>query len=149
MKMNCNDIRSELPGYRNLRSEDPKRTAVQSHLDGCEACRTEAARLRTLWNTLGADLGITPSADFRARFWVRVRQEDEKESPIFGWLTWKRWTAVTAGALAAWTIGVSGPALWALKDRETRLTHPAVTMISSPFASQSLADIYFKGPAHE
>lgn len=149
MKMTCNNIRSELPGFRNLKSEDPKRAAVQSHLDGCESCRMEAARLTTLWETLGADLRIMPSADFRARFWERVRQEDEKEDPVFGWLTWKRWVAVTAGALTAWTIGISGPAVLALKNREARSVHPAVAIISSPFAEQSLADIYFKGPTHE
>ncbi len=149
MKMNCADVRSELPGYRSLKNEDPTRAAVQSHLDGCNTCRMEAERLTALWNTLGADLRLIPSTDFRTRFWERVRQEDEKESPIFGWLTWKRWAAVTAGALTAWTIGISGPAIWALKDREAQSAHPAVTIISAPFAEQSLADIYFKGPTHE
>ena len=147
--MNCKDVQIELPGYRNLSKADPARVAVQSHLDQCESCRIEAARLASLWDALGADPKIMPSADFRVRFWEKVRREDEKESPILGWLTWKRWAVVTAGALAAWTIGVTGPAVWILRNRETRSAHPAVAIISSPFTNQSLADIYFKGPAHE
>lgn len=147
--MNCTDIRLELAAYRNLKKGNPVRAAIESHLVSCSACRAEEAAMSAVWKTLETCPPIAPSRDFRARFWEKVRQSEEAENPFWGWLTWKRWTALTAGALAAWTFGVSGPALWAANSVAEQATHPAVQHIVSPFAEQSIADIYFKGPDHE
>lgn len=147
--MTCTDVRLELATYRNLKKENPVRAAIESHLVSCSACQAEDQRLTTVWEALEMVPTIAPSPDFRARFWEKVRQAEEAENPFWGWLTWKRWTALTAGALAAWTFGVSGPALWAAKSVAEQATHPAVQQIVSPFTEQSIADIYFKGPEHE
>jgi hypothetical protein len=74
--MRCEDISDKLPDYLAGRSEPAERSAIESHLEGCPACRSETEGLASTWGLLGAI--PAPSADsdaMRARLDAAIERE--------------------------------------------------------------------------
>ena len=91
-------IERQLSAYldRELRPGDEDR--IRRHLEGCDACREEAARLALLRSVLAA----LPERPLPEDFWPQVRQGLHREAPRSLAGTWLRaWRERPAPALAA------------------------------------------------
>ncbi len=85
--------------------DDEQRSAVEQHLDDCEACREQVERL-ALVAAAGEELGtddrrIEPSADLDARALARIRAEASRhERPVRWWLPVVALPVAVAAAVA-------------------------------------------------
>src|SRR5215470_7695854 len=70
--MQCEEVRKQFADYVIDQMEEPVRSSVSEHLKICEICRTEAAELKSLWNTLGAIPPMEPSPALESRFHVML-----------------------------------------------------------------------------
>lgn len=100
--MNCKEVQELLPAYEGMVLTAPETAEVKNHLATCKSCQREFDLLSATWAMLEVLEPIQPSADFRARFWEKVRQEEEKKS----WLPVPRLVPVLAGFLGVWVVGV-------------------------------------------
>jgi anti-sigma factor RsiW len=76
---------------------------VKTHLRTCPECRNEERLLAVSWSLLGSLEPVQPSPDFRARFWEKVRAEEDKKR---SWLSWPRLVPAFAGIVGVWLTGV-------------------------------------------
>jgi anti-sigma factor RsiW len=90
-----------LPAYLDNQLDAAAAGRVKSHVAMCPDCREEERMLAASWNLLGSLEAIEPSPDFRARFWEKVRREEEKSSR----LSWPRLVPAFAGFLGVWAAG--------------------------------------------
>jgi hypothetical protein len=68
MIMTCDDLRAILPEFWAASLSPAARAGVEAHLASCEACRTEAGALGSLWQQLGTMPEEEPSPRVQARF---------------------------------------------------------------------------------
>lgn len=88
--------------------------AIDSHLEGCPACRAEHARWRRLFHTLATLQVGEPSASFDDAVMARVRLPEpaESEAPARLPALVRRLRRVAVAAAAVWTAAVVGGAAW-------------------------------------
>lgn len=80
--MHCDKIIERLPAFQDGALTPPETQEVRSHLTSCPRCRDDMELLSRTWNALALLKPLTPSPDFRARFWERVREEDAARIPL-------------------------------------------------------------------
>lgn len=100
--MDCSKIQEQLVAYLDGELGLQEKAECQSHLAGCLLCREEKETLERTWRLLEAASSIEPSSVFRARFWEKVRQEEQSWS----WLAFPRLVPAMARLLAVWVVGV-------------------------------------------
>ncbi len=100
--MASNHIADLLSAYLDGELSAAEEARVKSHLAACPACRTEEHELTVSWGLLGSLQPIEPSPAFRARFWERVKREEE----AWQWFSWSRLAPVFAGFMGIWVAGV-------------------------------------------
>jgi hypothetical protein len=82
MKDNCTGMDSKLADLLLDPAAAPAK--VQTHVDGCDHCRTELAELRAAMAVLDAWEGPEPSPYFMTR--LNARMWEEREAEPAGWL---------------------------------------------------------------
>lgn len=78
--MKCEEIQELLSLRQDIKISSENESKITEHLAVCEGCRSEDRSLSQVWALLKSWEPIQPSSDFKARFWLILR-EDEKE----GW----------------------------------------------------------------
>lgn len=157
--MDCERIQEELPAYQDKELPEPRMASIRSHLAGCANCRGEMKALTETWGLLGSLEPVQPSADFRARFWERIRQEAAQHRTLWERLAlgrsptdWRpptgrfggRFTPVLAGVMALWILGIAGGVLL-FERRLARGPDPgrtALEIFTSPYPPNSIEQIY-------
>jgi len=135
--MKCENAMEALSARLDHVPDASQDAAVEKHLASCPNCREEARLLSDAWNMLGVLQPIQPSADFRARFWARVRRE---EAPAPWRLLWNQLILPVAGLAAVWFLGVTVGAL-ALRNRALPLENTVMTL-TSPHEAGSIEQIW-------
>jgi anti-sigma factor RsiW len=100
--MDCAKIQEQLVAYLDGELDPQEKAGCESHLAGCPLCLKEKETLERTWQLLESAPSIEPSPAFRARFWERVRQEEQSWSG----LAFPRLVPAMAGLLAVWVVGV-------------------------------------------
>ncbi len=75
--MNCDKIQEIFADYLTGDIDDASRRAVQDHIAGCDACRSELENLTAVWAKLGVLPEEQPSGALRGRFYGML--EDAKK----------------------------------------------------------------------
>jgi hypothetical protein len=136
--MDCKHIQDLLPAFEEKLLAAHDMAAVQAHLSGCVQCQKELVQLSAAWNLLEVLEPVTPSPEFRVRFWEKARQE-EKAS----WLAFPRLIPAMAGFLGIWVAGVGLGAFFFMHSKPTTaMTRPAV------WSEASLTDAYMRRLGH-
>jgi len=78
----CEDFGAELVAYLDGELPEATRRPVASHVSTCLVCRRELDRLGSVRRWLDELPSIEPSADFAARLWDRLQNEDESVAPL-------------------------------------------------------------------
>jgi hypothetical protein len=73
--MDCRDLTALATDRLAGEAGEAARRELSSHLAGCEACRTEMARLEGVWATLGEDADAAVTPDFRRRTLALLEEE--------------------------------------------------------------------------
>ena len=98
----CEESQNLLSARLDGRLSPDEEARLRKHLAACAACREEERALSGLWSALGALEPVRPSADFKARFWLRVREEEALAEK--GWArafhSWRRLALALRPALA-------------------------------------------------
>jgi len=131
--MKCEDVQNKLVDLQMGFLEHQHAQEMETHLAGCMACREESKLFSGTWAILNEWRPVEPSAAFRARFWEKVREEENQKSSWFGF---PRLVPVFAGFLGVWIAGVSIGATLFLRAHDGSLI---VTQTDS-----SLATAYLK-----
>jgi putative zinc finger protein len=114
--MKCDKAQEFFSDYIENALDQPMVVALETHLNGCEACSADVSSLRDMWTVLDKVPQVEPPADFVWRTTTRLqnellnRREAERARPL-PW--WKRLTPVQAfsyvGIAALLLIGVVVP----------------------------------------
>ncbi|MBK8871791.1 MAG: zf-HC2 domain-containing protein [Elusimicrobia bacterium] len=144
--MNCREVQELLPAFIDAALEPEATIGVRTHLNACHICRQEESLLSSTWSALGALPSIQPSPEFRARFWERVRREEDESNKWWAVFLPKQLIPVAAGFLVIWTLGVAG-GLFLFKGRASasKPLELAVSVFASPFPPNSIEQIYLQG----
>ncbi len=88
--------------------------AIDSHLEGCAACRAEHARWRRLYHTLAKLQAVEPSVSFDDGVMAQLRLPEPAEATGAARLPalLRRLRPVAVAAAAIWTVAVVGGAVW-------------------------------------
>lgn len=100
--MDCAKVQEMLAACLDDELGSSDKAGCSAHLKTCDSCRKEKELLERAWQFLEAAPPIEPSAAFRAKFWERVRQDEESTS----WLSFPRLVPALAGFMAVWVVGV-------------------------------------------
>ena len=98
--MNCSDIRSRLPAFKDGELKPEVQEPVSRHLDSCPGCRQELARLARLAD----ELAVLEDVEVRPYFITRLKQriaDREARHVATKWFpSWVRRAAIPVGAAA-------------------------------------------------
>lgn len=73
--MDCRDVTTIALDRLAGEADEASRRELAAHLAGCEACRSEMARLEDLWTVLGTDPEAVVTPDFRKRTLALLEEE--------------------------------------------------------------------------
>jgi len=144
--MNCKNVVQALPDYLSHTLGETETVGVRAHLDLCPECREESRLLSASWDMLGLLEPVQPSADFRSRFWEKVRQEENTVLGRTGFFARFPLAPALAGFLVLWILGVAGGAR--LFDRRHETATPleiALNRFTSPYPQNSVELIFQEG----
>lgn len=144
--MNCKKVVQTLPDYLSHALGETETERVRVHLDLCPECREESRLLMATWDILGLIEPVQPSADFRARFWEKVRQQENAVFGGTGFFARFPFAPALAGFLLLWVLGVAGGAR--LFDRRHETATPleiALNRFTSPYPQNSVELIFQEG----
>ncbi len=116
--------------------------ALDSHLEGCAACRLAAARLEHAWHALGALEGVVTAPDD----WARIETAAEARRWIPLWLRWQLapLRPAAAGVLAAMVaLGTTGGVLLS----RAALAPQRAGSIESRIFAETLGELPWGSPA--
>ena len=85
MAMNCEAVEKSSIAYLDGRTSPGQRREIETHLDGCGACRERARQLRELWGILDELPVLNPSPGFDAAVRARIAQAPHPWG-AWGWL---------------------------------------------------------------
>jgi anti-sigma factor RsiW len=110
--MKCRQIEHDLGLHLDGELPPERDNALRAHLDACESCRDELARLRSLAEAVAA----VPAGEPPAQVWAAIerRLSDEalagsaEASRSFGGLLRHRWVATAAAVALAIGLGLAG-----------------------------------------
>ena len=114
--MKCDKAQEFFSDYIENALDRPMTVALETHLNGCEACRADVAGLRDMWTVLDKLPQVEPPADFVWRTTTRLQNEllnrrEAERARALPW--WKRMTPVMAfscaGVAALLVIGLMAP----------------------------------------
>ena len=96
--MSCDKIQELFADYLTGDIDDGSRRAVQDHIAGCDACRSELENLTAVWAKLGVLPEEQPSGALRGRFYGMLedakkelesaRPKAPKRGLFEGWREW-------------------------------------------------------------
>lgn len=72
--MECKKLQERLSAYLDNEVSGQERRLLEEHLRSCAECRTELEALQAAGDVVKTLPEVTPSPDFRARFWQKVRE---------------------------------------------------------------------------
>ena len=78
--MKCEDCQRSLLDYLTHKLPSGTGRLVESHLAGCDACRTELAELGEAWEALGSIPDEEPSPQLSARFYAMLEEARAEET---------------------------------------------------------------------
>ncbi len=83
--MRCNKAEHLLSLFLDDQLSKRKASKVKAHLEACSVCSKELNYLKESWDLLKEYKSISPSPDFKAKFWQRVSQEEAvvERKPVF------------------------------------------------------------------
>ncbi len=102
--MKCDKAQEFFSDYIENALDRPMTVALETHLNGCEACRADVAGLRDMWTVLDKLPQVEPPADFVWRTTTRLQNEllnrrEAERARALPW--WKRMTPVMAFSYSA------------------------------------------------
>lgn len=100
-----------------------------AHMDECEECRAELARIAAVLDRVDAPEVPEPDADYESRVWQRLEWRLRGEKKRERRKEWSRWAAVAAVVALAFIAGL----LW---KRENRAVVPQVVQRPTPSPNQ-------------
>ena len=102
--MKCEDVKPLMADYWAGHLEGAEQSAYETHLESCDSCRAEAARLETLWRGLALLPHEEPGGAVRGRFYdtLRAYRQGMDAHPRWRWPVWQ-----IAAAAALLLIGVA------------------------------------------
>jgi len=97
--MKCDQLKSHIPDLLLDELDEPTKSAIESHLSICPACKTEMESLGMLWTKLGAIPEQQPGADLRLRFdtMLEAYKEGLQQAAVR-----KNWLEIVNGWLEKW-----------------------------------------------
>jgi len=106
--MNCERAKKMLVEYSEGVLAEGKKSAVESHLAGCEACRGELSQIERLKGSLLSLDVPERDAEFWRRFSDRLSQRlvDEEPAPAKRPLLWRAGLPIAATAVAALVVAI-------------------------------------------
>lgn len=119
---------------------------MKEHLAACQDCREEARLLASSWESLGLLESLTPSGDFRARFWARVRREEVWGAARTRIYAKYPLAPAMLGFFVFWVMGVVG-GLWVFESRRSSgaILAQVVNRWISPYPQGSIEKIFLEG----
>jgi len=127
--MNCDKTRELLVALLDGELRAQEEAACQAHLKGCPACAAEKKLLEASWQALDHLPAVTPSANWRADFWRRAREEEAAAIP---WFAWPRLAPVLAGALGVWIVGIGSGMLLFSRSSAVVERQSSFALIAAP-----------------
>lgn len=82
--MECS--KENLNAYLDNELKRSEKTALEKHLKECRGCQEEIKHLSQLNNLTKLYEEIEPSPDFTAKFWEKIRTQEDKKKTQFLWL---------------------------------------------------------------
>jgi|SRR5438034_2772566 len=151
--MKCDKAQEFFSDYIENALDRPMTVALETHLNGCEACRADVAGLRDMWTVLDKLPQVEPPADFVWRTTTRLQNEllnrrEAERARALPW--WKRmtpvmafsYTAVVALLALALRFGLPnnlggttqqwGPLSWLLHRHNAPVIQPQVAPVTPP-----------------
>lgn len=104
--MNCASVSKLLPSFQDHELTLDESMEVEKHLSACSRCQEEEKDLRKTWELLQEFKSMEPSSDFRARFWERVRKEEESVAPAWWSFQWRPGLALASMVAVALVAGL-------------------------------------------
>lgn len=77
--MNCEEAKKSFPEYWSGALDLSLRNDLESHLEGCRACRAEAEALQEIWSGLGDVPREEPGLGMRTRFYASLHEWERRE----------------------------------------------------------------------
>ena len=101
--MTCDESKPLMADHWAGNLEGAEAVAYESHLESCEACRSEVARLEVLWKGLALLPREEPAGSLRGRFYdtLRAFRQGMETRPRWRWPVWQ-----VAAAAAMLVIGI-------------------------------------------
>ncbi|MBK8870366.1 MAG: zf-HC2 domain-containing protein [Elusimicrobia bacterium] len=144
--MNCKNVVQKLPDYLSHTLGEPETVGVRAHLDLCLECREESRLLSASWDMLGLLEPVQPSAYFHARFWEKVRQQENVVLERTGFFAKFPFVPALAGFFVLWVLGVAGGArLFAHRHETATPMEIALNRFTSPYPQNSIEIIFQEG----
>lgn len=102
--MTCDEVKPLVADYWAGNLEGAEQVAYETHLESCDSCRVEVARLDTLWHSLALLPREEPGGAVRGRFYdtLRAYRQGMDAGPRWRWPVW-----LIAAAAALLLIGVA------------------------------------------
>ena len=93
--MKCNHVKEQFVAYLKNELDNPNRTLVEQHIDGCEYCCLELNRMKQLWTGLENGNEQKPSAQLSNRFYDMLNNEVTRRiDHLYKEPTKSRWTGL-------------------------------------------------------
>src|SRR5713226_1708751 len=114
--MKCDKAQEFFSDYIETTLDRPMVVALETHLNGCEACGADVSSLRDMWTVLDKVPPVEPPADFVWRTTTRLQNEllnrrEAERARLLPW--WKRLTPAQTfsyvGVAALLVIGLAIP----------------------------------------
>lgn len=87
--MKCQKIKRFLPLFLDGQLKERRALQIKAHIEVCPACSQELKLFEQSWDLLNKWERIVPSPNFKANFWQKVTQEEERalsRVPVFVFL---------------------------------------------------------------
>ena len=101
--MDCLEIKKMIPLYLDHELSDADHQQVETHLQHCEDCQSEARAIQQSWDLLGEIKAVEPDPNYMRRFWRSVDAQIPWYAKIYenaqAVFLQRRWVPALAGAV--------------------------------------------------
>lgn len=101
--MSCQIIRGKIVAHLDGVLGPEETAECREHLATCLHCQKERELLERSWELLGLLPAIEISTDFRAKFWEKVRRQEQQ---TWSWIGLPRLVPAMTGMLGMWAAGI-------------------------------------------